>query len=104
MMIQVNTDRHFAADGTLTSQVEAVAEQSLRRFRNDITRLEVHLGDENSGKAGADDKRCMMEARVEGLRPVAVTHHASSVHDAIDGATDKLKSLLESTLGKMRGH
>ena len=36
------------------------------RFSAHITRVEVHLGDENAGKRGSDDKRCMMEARLEG--------------------------------------
>ncbi len=102
MMIQVNTDRHVTGDATLTERVAASMEQVLHRFRNDITRLEVHLGDENSLKSGAADKRCMIEARVEGQRPLAVTHHAASLDDAIGGAADKMKSALESALGKLR--
>jgi ribosome-associated translation inhibitor RaiA len=102
MMIQVNTDRHVTGDAILAERVEASVEHALQRFRDDITRLEVHLGDENSTKSGADDKRCMMEARVEGLRPMAVTHHAATLHDAIEGAADKMKSALESTLGRRR--
>jgi hypothetical protein len=102
MMIQVNTDHHVTGDAALAERVEASVEQALHRFRDDITRVEVHLGDENSLKSGANDKRCMMEARVEGLRPMAVTHHAATVDEAIEGAAGKMKSALESTLGRLR--
>ena len=59
-------------------------------------------GDQNSDKSGQDDKRCMMEARLEGRQPTAVTHQAASLADAVDGAADKLKRSLESTLARLK--
>ena len=44
----------------------------------------------------------MMEARLEGRQPIAVTHQAATVEQAIDGAADKLKRSIESTLGRLR--
>ena len=79
-------------------------EDVLSQLSEHITRVEVHLSDENGPgkdlKAGLGDKRCMMEARVEGHHPLAVTAHAASVHQAIDGAAQKLARLVESTLGR----
>jgi hypothetical protein len=61
-------------------------EQALHRFASRLQRVEVHLGDTNAGKHGADDKRCMMEARPSGHPPVAVTHQADTLPLAISGA------------------
>jgi ribosome-associated translation inhibitor RaiA len=74
---------------------------ALSRFSDRITRVEVHLSDQNSDKSGQDDKRCMMEARIEGRQPTAVTHQAATLDDAVDGAADKLKRSIESTLERL---
>ncbi|MBX3247050.1 MAG: HPF/RaiA family ribosome-associated protein [Myxococcales bacterium] len=100
MKIQVNTDRNIQGDERLAEYVEDVVLDRLSRFRDQITRVEVHLSDENGGKSGPDDKRCVMEARVEGRQPTAVTHIAGSVNEAIDGAVEKLRRALDSALGK----
>jgi ribosome-associated translation inhibitor RaiA len=42
-----------------------------------------------------------MEARLEGRRPIAVTHQAATLDQAVDGAADKLAKLIESTLGRL---
>ena len=66
-----------------------------------ITRLEIHLSDQNADKSGQDDKRCMMEARLEGRQPIAVTHQAASLDQAVDGAARKFTRLIEGTLGRL---
>ena len=103
MRVQLNTDRHMEADDELVHQVETVMEGTVGRFADQITRVEVHLSDENSQKGGGDDKRCLLEARLAGLEPVAVSHQAATLPQAIDGAAQKLARALESTLGR-RGH
>ncbi len=102
MQIQINTDSNIEGREALAAEVTAVVEGALSRFSDRITRVEVHLSDENSDKSGQNDKRCMMEARMEGLRPAAVTHTAPTLDEAVDGAADKLKRSLESTLGRLR--
>lgn len=101
MKVQLNTDSNIDADERLHEHVQSVVEDSLDRFRDQVTRVEVHLADENADKGGDRDKRCMMEARLQGRRPTAVTHHAGSVREAIDGAADKLLRALESELGRI---
>jgi magnesium-transporting ATPase (P-type) len=66
-----------------------------------VTRVEVHLSDENGEKTGGRDKRCMMEARLEGHQPIAVTDEADSLDGAIVGAADKLKSSVDHTLSRL---
>lgn len=44
----------------------------------------------------------MMEARLEGRQPTAVTHQAPTVAEAVDGAADKLERSIRSNLGRLR--
>jgi ribosome-associated translation inhibitor RaiA len=104
MQIQVNTDHNLKGHESPAATVQATVENALRRFSDHITRVEVHLADENADKHGRDDKRCMMEVRLEGRQPIAVTHHAATVGQAIDGAADRLVHLLEHTLGRLHNH
>ena len=101
MKIQINTDNHVAGSEGLAQHTEATVESTLGHLAEHITRVEVHLSDENSDKAGSHDKRCMMEARIEGHQPIAVTNEAETIHQAIEGAAEKLKHALGHTLGRM---
>jgi len=101
MQIQVNTDHHINGHEALATSVRAMVESALSRFSDRITRVEVHLGDENGDKHGQNDKRCMMEARLQGRRPVAVTYQAATVEEAVDGAAGELTRLIENTLGRL---
>lgn len=104
MQIQINTDHNFQGHESPAASVHAIVENALKRFSAHITRVEVHLGDENGEKRGRDDKRCMMEARLEGHQPVAVTNHAATLGQAIDGAAEKMVRRLEHTLGRLHSH
>ncbi|MEO7254707.1 MAG: HPF/RaiA family ribosome-associated protein [Casimicrobium sp.] len=101
MKIQVNTDAHIEGHEALATHVSTTVEHALRHFHDRVTRVEVHLSDENGGKSGAHDKRCVMEARLEGRQPIAATDEAASLHQAIRGAADKLARLIDSQLGRV---
>jgi ribosome-associated translation inhibitor RaiA len=102
MQIQINTDHNIEGHEALAAQVSSVVEGALSLVSDHITRVEVHLSDENSAKGGQHDKRCLMEARLEGRQPIAVTHQAATLDEAVDGAADKLARLIDSDLGRMR--
>ncbi len=104
MKIQVNTDKNISGHEELVAQVEATVNKSLSRFSAHITRVEVHLSDENGDKNGQKDKRCVMEARLEGRQPTAVTCEAATLAQAVAGAADKLKSSIENTVEQLREH
>jgi ribosome-associated translation inhibitor RaiA len=104
MQIQVNTDGNIQGRDGLTTWVEDEIRSVLAHFEAEVTRVEVHLNDENAAKAGGGDKRCLMEARPTGLQPVAVSHHAATVHEAVTSAAKKLKTALASTLGRRSDH
>ena len=102
MQVLTNTDRNIAGSEALSALVEASVTETLGRFLEQVTRVEVHLSDENSKKGGADDKRCLMEARLEGRPPTAVSHRASTMQLAIQGAAGKLARAIESTIGRLQ--
>ncbi len=104
MTIQFNTGHHVNGSTAVTDPLSAVIADDLKRFSEYITRVEVHLTDENSHKEGPNDKRCVLEARLEGMQPIAVTNHAATRDAAVTGALDKLKSSLDSAIGKRRNH
>ena len=101
MQVQVNTDHHIKGHEALAASVRATVESALHRSSDYITRVEVHLSDENGDKRGQNDKRCVMEARLEGRQPVAVTCRAATVDEAVDGAAGELTRLIENTLARL---
>lgn len=101
MQIHMNTDRNIEGHEALATLLSGVVDRALSRFSDHITRVEVHLSDENSDKKGGHDHmRCVMEARLEGRQPIAVTHEDATVDLAVAGAAGKLTRLIESTIGK----
>jgi hypothetical protein len=101
MHIEVRTDRHVHADAHLLQQVSKEVGTLLARFADQLTRVEVHLGDVNADKGGSTDRRCMMEARLAGQAPVAVTHHASTLAEAYRGGARQLQRLLGTRLARV---
>lgn len=102
MQIQVHTDVNVEGREALLRWVEAEAAEKLARFRDRVTRVEVHLSDSNAEKSGPGDKRCVMQARLTGQPPLAVSHDAATVADAFGGAADKLKHALDSTFERSK--
>jgi ribosome-associated translation inhibitor RaiA len=100
MQIIINTDSNIESNEELAQQVKAMVVSALERFGDRITRVEVHLSDENSHKFGTDDKRCLLEARLAGLQPIAASYQAATLQQAINGAAEKLKNATDSALGR----
>ena len=102
MQIQVNSDNHIESSVRLEEWVRTTVESNLDRYEEDLTRIEVHIQDENGDKPGPHDIRCQMEARPKGHQPISVTHKADSLAQAVDGAAVKLDHALEHLFGKLR--
>jgi hypothetical protein len=102
MLIQVNTDDSIRGGEALARRVEAEVRSALGRFSKRITRVNVHLSDENGDpKSGPADKRCVLEARLGGLKPIAVSHRAAVLDQAVGGALGKLTRAIDNTLGRL---
>jgi DNA polymerase II small subunit/DNA polymerase delta subunit B len=102
MQIQINTDRHTEGYERLAAWVRGIVEQALSHVRDRISRVEVHLRDESADRSGPHDQRCMMEARLEGRQPIAITQQAATMDQAVNGAAEKLTGAIESIVGRQR--
>jgi ribosome-associated translation inhibitor RaiA len=103
MQIQVHAGARTGGGGALIETVTGMMEAALGRFAGHLTRVDVHMSDENGSKGGRD-KRCVVEAHMEGRKPVAVVDNAENMKQAVQGAIDKLVRMLDSTVGKMNAH
>ena len=104
MTIQINSDKNLNVHEVFGNKLNDLLSDKLSRFSEHITRLEVHLSDDNGSKEGLRDKRCMIEARLEGRQPVAVTDLANTYEQSVHGAIDKLKTVLDTIIGRLRDH
>ena len=102
MQIQVHTDNHITGREDVVRLVHASVEGTISRFSDRITRVEVHLSDTNGHKSKGDDFRCVLEARVAGLPPIAVSHQGPTIELAVTEAADKLQRSIESKLGRIQ--
>lgn len=101
MQVQVSTDKNINGSAKLIENITGELQDSLSRFANQITRIDVHLSDANGPKSTGDDKTCLLEARLAGRQPTVVSHEAASVRQAIDGAMTKLERALDHVVGRL---
>ncbi|MCC6718308.1 MAG: HPF/RaiA family ribosome-associated protein [Acetobacteraceae bacterium] len=98
MHIEFSTDRHIHGHEALAAHVQGVVAHALSHVSTHVTRVEVHASDTNADKGGPLDKRCTMEARIEGRQPTVVTDQAATLEQAIIGAAGKLRRAVESVV------
>ena len=99
MQIQINATGLKSSE-TIDNHVEKELEHAIGRFGERITRVEVHLHDENAHRHG-DDKKCTLEARPAGHKPVTVSHECADLYEAIKSASSKLQHALDHMFGKL---
>jgi hypothetical protein len=104
MQIQVNADNHLERGEARDAWARAVVESAMTHLADSVTRVEVHLSDENAGKGGGAAMRCKMEVRLTGRPPVAVSHDAPGMDAAVNGAVHKLVRATTSALGRAGKH
>jgi hypothetical protein len=88
MLIEVTTDNHIQGRADVAAAVQSIVEGALEHYKDRLSRVEVHLADENSNKGGDNDMRCSLEARIQGMKPVGVSHYAGSLEEAVNGASE----------------
>lgn len=100
MQIQFNSDSSIMGTENVAERIEAALREKLARFEDKLTRLEIHVRDENGPKGGGDDKTCLLEARIRGDKPMSVSGHADTVDAAARKAGNTLAQRLERYFGK----
>ncbi len=101
MQFQLNTDANIQGDNRLAEEAEKAVTSALGHLTDRLSRIEVYLADVNAAKGGANDIRCTIEVRPEGMQPHTVTHNDANVEAALRGGAKKLRSLLDSEFGKL---
>ena len=102
MHVQVNAGSDVKTNENWQAEIEAIVSGALTRFDGQLTSVEVFISDENSrAKEGDADKRCVIEARLAGMKPIAVRTFASTFEAAVAEGAEKLERTLESHLGRL---
>ena len=104
MIIQINTDHNISQNERMIAYFKTVIVDILKIYSEHITRIEVHFSDENGNKKGINDKKCLLEARLEGKQPMAVTSKANTIEEALNNALEKIEALLKTEMGQMKHH
>ncbi|MFT7590635.1 MAG: hypothetical protein ACI9UJ_000546 [bacterium] len=104
MIIQFNTDKTISGEERNQDFFTTQISDGLDRFESHISRIEVHLSDGNGKKEGKNDIQCLLEARINGRKPIAVSDQADTVKQAVSGAIDKLKVSLDTIIGRIQNH
>ncbi|UCJ16589.1 HPF/RaiA family ribosome-associated protein [Pseudomonas sp. MM211] len=100
MQVMVNSGKHVDTSMAFKTDIRGRVRDKLQRYEEHLTRVEIHLSDENALKSGPQDKRCKVEARMKGRDPMSVSFDACEMQQAIDGAMNRLTSVLDRNLGK----
>jgi hypothetical protein len=100
MKIQVNSDKTIALDASLIRFVEGEVQRLLGRFAIRLTRVEIHLSDVDNTKRGRPDKRCLIEVRPTGARPLSASAKATTMASAVSQALGKIQRSLTTFLGR----
>jgi len=100
MRIQVNSDKTINVDANLTGIIEGEANRVLKRFETKLTRVEVHLSDVDNKKNGRADKRCLIEVRPAGDRPLTASAKAATTEAALGEALGKMQRSLTTFFGR----
>lgn len=107
MQFLFNSDNQTPLGSETTEKVEGIFESRLGRISDRLTRVEVHVSDVDGPRNGGDDKRCAIEIRPNGMRPITAADQASTVEGAVSAAADKVLKAFDRQVGKAttrKGH
>ncbi|MCH5690133.1 hypothetical protein LWM68_41440 [Niabella sp. W65] len=104
MIIQLHADKNLSIHEEYALKLNNIIAKELNRFAELLTRVELHLSDENAQRKTKEDKKCIIEAKLKGTPPVAVSNHGDTYDRAVTGAILKLKAGLNTVVGKMQHH
>ena len=102
MIIQFNSEKNITGKAKFSAPIINLISAKLNIFSDKISRVEVHLTNEECEIDNPMDKRCMMEARFAGMQPVAVTNMAETHEKAVGGAVELLRTSLMAIMGHMK--
>lgn len=93
------------ASAALTAHVVKCIEHALNHAASHVTRVDVHLHDDNSHKhkpKTAPDQRCVVEVHLAKLGAMAVSDRSGDLYAAVTGVAGKLRRIVEKRIGRSR--
>ena len=104
MKILINTDSSISGTEEMRTNLGVTIANAFDRFSDRLTRIEAKISDEDGDKSSENDKRCVLEVRLKGMEPLVVTGLGHTVENALDVAIDKMKSTLETAMGRLKNY
>lgn len=71
------------------------------QFSDRLSPTEALAAEQDGPKIGGMDKRCMLEARPEGMQTLNVTVHAATVNEAVKSASHKLEKMIDNAFQRL---
>lgn len=103
MQVIINSDNQVDLQEDFIQHWQSEITSSLKRFNDWITRVEVHLTDENgASRGGVDDIRCLIEARPADRQPVSIEVRGESAELALADGIQTLGRRLGTLVDKAR--
>jgi ribosome-associated translation inhibitor RaiA len=102
MFIEFHSDSNVNATDETVAPFRDQINNSLSKYSHQVSSVQVHFSDENGKQGGQDDKRCMIEVRLDGMNPIAVTGRSSSLAQALKLAIDKMKTSLDTRRDRLK--
>ncbi len=105
MKIQINTGHNVTIDTATEQAFAATIAAKLAHFSERITRIELHVSDEDgTARSGPRQILAMLEARLAGRQPDTVTAKAATPDLAVHEAANKMHHLLDDVFSRARHH
>ncbi len=100
MKLQINY-AEMESTPAIEQRITDKVDHALRHTGEHVTRVEVHVRDDNRGKGGPNDKRVTMEARIAGRQPLVVEDTGSDLYRVIDSSAEKLRRAVKNELERL---
>lgn len=94
-------DGPMSTSQSLLNHAERKVRRALAHIADRVTRVEVHVVDDNGPKGGTD-KRCSIVANIAGVGQIAVNQLASDFFRAVDLASAKLRRAATHRVARTR--
>lgn len=104
MILQINYSNIEKSD-SLEDWVRSEVADKLGHLADRLSRVEVHLHDDSSpSKQTPGDKRCLMEARPKGMKPMVVEANGDDFFKVVNDTAGKLARTIQKTLDRLASH
>jgi ribosomal subunit interface protein len=103
MQIQINPD-NIKVSEYLANRIDEEVRKAVKHFTDRVTRVEVHVQDQNGPQKSGIDKRCVMEARLAGDEPVTVNAESDDMYEAVHQTAEKLERAVGRRFEKAKDH